>query len=224
MRIAKALIVALGLVMALPTAGWASTAKEVVSRATFAVDEFLHHLEPGDPMRVYVQNAFAVIVVPGMVRGGFILGFEHGFGAMMVRDTVSGNFGPPAFVEIFSGSLGIQAGGQMGDAILTVMNPAAVERLLQGDVRLGAEAGISVARIGVSLGAATTGNFSEDVYVFQRTAGLFGGLALNGGGIVPQDTMNRDYWGAEAVPAQIVRNFDTYDTRSDDLRAKLLRF
>lgn len=224
MRLAKALIIALSLVLVTPAGAAASTAKEVVSRATFAVDEFLHHLEPGDPMRVYVQNAFAVIVAPGMVRGGFILGFEHGFGAMMVRDTVGGRFGPPTFVEIFSGSLGIQAGGQLGDAIITVMNPAAVERLLAGDVRLGADAGLSVARVGVSLGAATTGNFSEDVYVFQRTAGLFGGMALNGGGIVPQNTMNRDYWGANAEPAQIVRNFDTFDDRSEDLRAKLLRF
>ena len=224
MRLAKALIVALGLVVALPSLGLASTAKEVLSRATFAVDEFLHHLEPADPMRVYVQNAFAVIVVPGMVRGGFILGFEHGFGAMMMRDTVSGSFGPPAFVELFSGSLGLQAGGQMGDAILTVMNPEAADRLLAGDVRLGADAGLTVARAGVSLGAATTGNFSEDVYVFQRTSGLFGGFALNGGGVVPQETMNRDYWGPNVVPAQVVRNFDSFDDRSEELRSKLTRF
>ncbi|TVQ40368.1 MAG: hypothetical protein EA356_01100, partial [Geminicoccaceae bacterium] len=90
MRLAKALILALALAMALPQTASATTAREVVTRAEFAVEEFLHHLEPADPMRVFVQNAFAVIVVPGMVRGGFILGFEHGFGAMMVRDTTSG--------------------------------------------------------------------------------------------------------------------------------------
>jgi lipid-binding SYLF domain-containing protein len=224
MRSARALIVAFALLTGFAQTAAATTAHEVVARAGIAVEAFLDDIAPDDPIRAYVQNAFAVIVMPDVLRGGFFLGAEHGFGVMLVRDTVSGRFGPPAFVELFSGSLGVQIGGQTSDAIVTVMNPEAVDRLLRGDVKLGADMGVAVARLGRTVGASTTGNFSEDLYVFQRSVGLFGGAAFSGGGVVPQGVMNRDYWGADVVPAQLVRDFDRVDTRTAGLRELLTRF
>ncbi|MFW5679923.1 MAG: lipid-binding SYLF domain-containing protein [Pseudomonadota bacterium] len=218
------MILALGLLVGLANPVSATTAREVVVKAGVAVEAFLGEMAPDDPIRAYVQNAFAVVVMPGVIRGGFFLGAEHGFGVMLVRDTVSGRFGPPAFVELFSGSLGIQFGGQTSDAIVTVMNPDAVERLLTGDVKLGADMGIAVARLGRNVGASTTGNFKEDLYVFQRSIGLFGGAALSGGGLVPQNLMNRDYWGDDVVLAELVRDFDRVDQRTADLQHLLTRF
>ena len=54
--------------------------QRVVERARLALDSFLD-----DPqfeyMRVYVQNAYAVLIVPEVLKAGFFLGGEYGVGA-----------------------------------------------------------------------------------------------------------------------------------------------
>jgi SH3 domain-containing YSC84-like protein 1 len=224
MRAARAFVLALTLVLAAPGIARAVSADEVVSRSEFVVDNFLARLAPDDAMRVYVQNAYGVVIVPGLLQGGFFVGAEHGYGVMLVRDPMTGQFGPPTFIEVFAGSLGIQFGGKTADVIMTVMNETAVERLLSGDVKLGADASIAVARLGAGIGAGVTSGFGEDIYLFEQAAGLFGGAALSGGGIVPQRVMNEHYWGVSAAPAQVARNFQTQDGRSADLRTKLTMF
>ena len=53
--------------------------ERVVERARLALDSFLD--DPTfDYMRVYVQNAYAVLVVPEMLKGGLFFGAEYGVG------------------------------------------------------------------------------------------------------------------------------------------------
>jgi SH3 domain-containing YSC84-like protein 1 len=66
--------------------------QRVVERARLALDSFLD-----DPqfeyMRVYVQNAYAVLIVPEVLKAGFFLGAEYGVGVLLVRDSQSGGWG-----------------------------------------------------------------------------------------------------------------------------------
>jgi lipid-binding SYLF domain-containing protein len=218
------LAIVLALLTAAPQPARALTGDEVVTRAEFALESFLGALGADDVTRVYVQNAYAVIVIPDLIKGGFVLGAEHGVGVVMVRDTVSGRFGPPAFMEIYGGSLGLQAGAKSSHVIMTVMNPKAVEAVLDGDMKLGAEFSMAVMRVGGTFGAATTTAFGEDIYVFERTAGLFGGASIAGGGLVPQRQLNNAYWGAGTTPHSIAKSFHLVDARTADLQSTLLRF
>ena len=133
-------IVGCALFATIATPAEAGTEKQdrVVERARHALDSFLE-----DPkfeyMRVYVQNAYAVLVVPDVIKGGFFLGAEHGVGVLLVRDPQTGNWGQPAFYSLYGGSLGIQFGGTMGDMVITVMNERAVDKLIADRVRLGAD-------------------------------------------------------------------------------------
>ena len=224
MRLLHALVLAFALMTTAPSPAAAATAAQVVTQAEFALDNFLAALPEDDVTRIYVQNAYAVVVVPNFIKGGFVLGAEHGLGVLLVRDTDTGRFGPPTFVEIFGGSIGLQAGGKSSDLILTVMNRRATEALLDGDVRIGAELSAAFIRVGGAFGAATTTAMGEDLYIFERTAGLFGGASLGGSGIVPQRRLNRDFWGEGTTPAAIVRRFGLDDARTSELQATLLRF
>jgi len=218
-------IVGCALFAAIATPADAGTEKQdrVVERARHALDSFLE-----DPkfeyMRVYVQNAYAVLVVPDVIKGGFFLGAEHGVGVLLVRDPQTGNWGQPAFYSLYGGSLGIQFGGTMGDMVITVMNERAVDKLIADRVRLGADVEMAIGRFGLGVGAGTTTHFGEDLYAFSKSEGLFGGMALGGTVVAPRHDWNEAYYGRPVDPKQIVRQPAGSRTDVAALRQSLTRF
>jgi lipid-binding SYLF domain-containing protein len=221
----KLRVIALALAFALVAVEAAArTARQVIERATDTATAFLDVLPPDDVTRIYVQNAYAVLVMPDVVKGGFVLGAEHGFGVLMVRDPESGEFGPPAFFESFGGSIGLQAGGKSSDALVTIMNPRAVDAILDGGVQFGGQFSMAVLRGGGTFGAATTTARADDMYLFELPTGFFGGASLSGAGLRPQQVHNEDYYGGPTEPVDVVRDFDRVDPRSTELRRLLLEF
>ena len=131
----------------------------------------------------------------------------------------------PAFFDVYGGSLGLQIGGQTMDAVFTLMNQGAIDRLLSARFKIGADASGALGPIGSSVGAATTVNFGEDVYVFSRNKGLFGGLSLDGTVIVPKPEWNAAYYGQAVTPGQIVKDRSVPNQPgSAELRNVLARF
>ncbi len=224
MRLARAFAVLAALILAAPAPAEAASAEEVVTRAGFTVDNFLADLPPDDVTRVIMQNAYGVLIVPGLIKAGFVLGAEHGLGVLLVRDTQSGRFGPPTFFEIFGGSVGFQIGAKSSDTIWAIMNPKALNTVLNGDMNLGGEFSLAVLQVGGTYGAGTTTALGEDIYVFERPKGLFGGASLEGSGVLPNNNFNESYWGSGSTPESIARQFNRVDARSSGLREALLLF
>ena len=155
-------------------------------------------------MRVYVQNAYGVLIIPDLLKGGFFIGVEHGTGVLLARDPQSGDWSQPAFFDLWGGSFGLQFGGQTSDAIFTLMNPGAVQKLLTSPFQMGADASVAVGELGAGVGAGTTVQFGEDVYAFARNMGLYGGLALDGTYVMPRDDWNQAFYGQPLTAEQIV--------------------
>ena len=197
--------------------------QRVVDRARLVVEDFLDD-ENFEYMRVYVQNAYAVFVVPDMLQAGFLIGAEHGLGVLLVRDRNSGAWSDPAFYDIYGGSFGLQFGGQSADAVFTIMNLEAINKLLGSKFKLGADASIAVGRTGASVGAGTTVRFGEDVYLFSRNKGLYGGLALDGSVVLPRQEWNDAYYGAAASPREILNSIKPTTAGSAGLRDALDKF
>jgi lipid-binding SYLF domain-containing protein len=175
----------------------------VVDKARIVVESFLNDTEFAK-MRVYVQNAYGVLIIPDLLKGGFFIGVEHGTGVLLARDPQSGVWGQPAFYDIWGGSFGLQFGGQSSDAIFTLMNQGAIQKLLTSKFQLGADASVAVGELGAGVGAGTTVQFGEDVYAFARNMGLYGGLALDGTYAQPRNDWNRAYYGQPLTAEQIV--------------------
>ena len=181
----------------------ASDQQLVVDKARIVVETFL-----ADPdfakMRVYVQNAYGILIIPDLLKGGFFIGVEHGTGVLLARDPQSGAWSQPAFFDIWGGSFGLQLGGQTSDALFTLMNPGAIQKILSSRFQLGADASVAVGELGAGVGAGTTVQFGEDVYAFARNMGLYGGLALDGTYVMPRDAWNQDFYGQPLTAEQIV--------------------
>ena len=64
-------------------------------------------------MDVPGTRAHGLLIIPELVKGGFIVGAEAGFGVFMVRGS-DGTWSAPAFYTLAAGSIGLQIGGQVG--------------------------------------------------------------------------------------------------------------
>jgi lipid-binding SYLF domain-containing protein len=178
--------------------------QRLVDQARLVVEEFLDNPDYAT-MRVYVQNAYGILVVPDLLKGGFIVGGQYGSGVMLARDPQTGLWSEPAFYDVYGGSLGLQIGGQTMDMVFTLMNQGAVDKMLANRFKLGADASGALGPVGSGAGVATTTRFGEDVYVFSRNKGLYGGLSVDGTVIVPKNEWNGTYYGQPYSPDQIVR-------------------
>lgn len=165
----------------------------------------------------FLKDAVAVVVLPDMVKGGFIFGAEGGNGVLLARRR--GVWSDPTFVTAGGGSVGLQIGGQVQDVIMIVRSAAALDSILDDRLRLGAEASVAAGPVGGGIEGATTSNLNADVLIFADAIGAFAGAALEGAVIAPRESRNADFYG-EARAARAVLETAS-DARAAGLRTAL---
>src|SRR6202050_249291 len=89
--------------------------------------------DKGIPEEV-LNGAKCIVVVPNLLKGGFIFGGKHGRGVASCR-TPQG-WSAPAFVSVGGGSWGLQIGGEGGDVVMLVMNDRGWQHLLSAKFEL----------------------------------------------------------------------------------------
>jgi lipid-binding SYLF domain-containing protein len=194
----------------------ASAAEELVEESRFSIERILS--DPGfAEVKDFVAKARGVLIIPELVKGGFIVGGEGGSGVLMVRGA-DGSWSPPAFYTLAAGSVGFQIGGQVSEVVFTLMNDGAVEAILTDEIKLGADAGVAVGPFGKGLEASTTTNFNADIYAFSRSVGLFGGGVLEGAKLINRQEWTDAYYGASAPPRAVVIERKFFNPHAEALR------
>ncbi len=191
----------LGLAFARPAMAL-SDQQEIIDKARITFDKLIQSPEFAE-LPNYVKRAKALMIFPELIKGGFIIGGEGGSGVLVVRDTNQG-WSNPAFYTLAAGSLGLQIGGQVSEVVLTIMSEKALDAVIDNQMKLGGEVSMAAGPLGKGLEASTTTNLEADVYSFAKTAGLFGGVSLEGAGILKRDSWNASYYGTGATPYAIV--------------------
>ena len=194
----------------------ASAAEELVERSRFSIERMLIDEELPE-LKGYVTRAHGLLIIPELVKGGFIVGAEAGSGVLMVRGG-DGTWSEPAFYTLAAGSIGLQIGGQVSEVVFAVMSQDAVDALLRSEIKLGGDLSITVGPIGKGLEASTTTNLKADVFAFSKNVGLFGGGALKGAKLFARKEMNEGYYGTGAAPRGIVIERNFFNPQSEKLR------
>jgi len=148
------------------------------------------------------DRARCVIVVPSLKKAAFVIGGEYGKGLMSCRK--NGEWTAPVFMEIGKGSWGLQIGAQSIDLVLLVTSEHGMEKLLRNKVSLGVEASIAAGPVGRDARAATDAQLNAEILSYSRTQGLFAGINLSGGVVQPDDDDNRDLYGKDVSPADVL--------------------
>ena len=91
----------------------------------------------------HARCAKAILIVPQLLKGALILGFEGGTGVLLVRDEKTGAWSQPAFYKLRTGSLGLQIGAESSDMVFLVMTTKGVESFYTSSFRLGGDASVA---------------------------------------------------------------------------------
>lgn len=173
-------------------------------------------------MNSAIAKASAVLIVPNLLKGAFIVGGEGGNGVLLAR-RLDGSWSAPVFVTLGAASIGLQIGGQSSKVLFAVMHDAALDALLSDKVKLGVDLGVAVAHVGAGLEASTTTAARGDIFQFAVSQGLFGGGALEGAVIEPRTSWNDAYYGRTLGAKAIVADPNLASPGADALRAALDR-
>lgn len=182
----------------------ADTLDERVAAATEVLQDLQRIPEQAIPPNL-LNSAYAVAVLPNVVKGGFIVGGSYGKGVLMVRQP-DGSWSNPAFIKLVKVGIGWQAGIQGADLVLVFKSRRGVDNIANGTFTLGGSASASAGPVGRTAQAMTDGEFKSEIYTYARSRGLFAGVSLDGGAITIDDAANTEWYG-NAVSGDAARIF-----------------
>ena len=137
----------------------------IVQAATGVLNEIMSVPAQGIPAAL-LRNAQGIVIVPGMLKGGFVIGVRHGNGVAVLRDD-AGNWRPPSFISITGGSIGWQAGVQSTDVVLVFKTKNSIQRFASGKFTIGGDVS-AAAGPGREASAATDITLKAEVYSYSE--------------------------------------------------------
>jgi SH3 domain-containing YSC84-like protein 1 len=178
------------------TYAWAGSASEdSVARLQSSVEvlqAIMATPDKGIPEEV-LNDAKCILVIPDLIKGGFIVGGKHGRGVASCR-TAAG-WSAPAFVSLSGGSAGLQIGVEGVDLVMLVMNDQGFQHLLSSKFELTGEASGAAGPVGRHASAGTDWKMNTQVLTYSRSKGAFAGLTLEGAVVQQDDDSTRAIYG-----------------------------
>jgi lipid-binding SYLF domain-containing protein len=182
----------------------AGDVEDRVVRSALVLREVMGIKEKGIPADL-LNKCACVIVIPNMLKGGFMGGGNYGRGVMSCRtEQGEGPWSAPSMTLVGGGSFGLQIGGQAVDLVLLVMNMRGAMSLLNSKITLGGDASVAAGPVGRTASAETDAWMSAEILAYSRSKGLFGGIALKGGVVRPDNKANEILYGKTVTPKSLL--------------------
>jgi len=164
-----------------------------------------------------LKDAKAVLIVPNLLKAGFILGGSGGSGVLIARDEKTGDWSQPAFYTLGSVTFGLQIGGESAEVIMMIRTQKALDALFTTEFKLGGDMSVAAGPMGTGASGAVT----ADIVSFAKSKGLFAGLNLEGSVVKVNEDSNRAYYGKAVSPLDIIVKKTVSNMDSNKLRAEL---
>jgi SH3 domain-containing YSC84-like protein 1 len=171
-------------------------AETLIAKSRVVIEEMLDSPDKAGPAEL-MKNCAGLVIIPGMLKGGFIVGGSFGKGVVLAHK--DGKWTGPAFIHIGAGSLGFQIGVESIDLILVVVGENTMDSFLKTSFKLGGDVAVVGGPLGVQATAATDILLKGGIYSYSRAKGLFAGLSLEGAVVGTQTGLNKAYYDMESV-------------------------
>ena len=212
----RATLIAVCVLASVGVAG-VSELQELVSDARSAVVDFTS--DPAmDWFRDHVKNAKGVLIIPRLLKGGFIFGGSGGSGVLLARDPDTGAWSDPAFYTLGSVIVGPQIGGEAAQVMLLIMTQRGLDSMMASSVKLGADVEVAAGPVGAGTKAVLA-----DIVAYSRTKGFFGGATVEGAWVGEREGWNQEYYGSPVRPIEILLDRKVANPQADGLREALAR-
>jgi lipid-binding SYLF domain-containing protein len=177
----KKAIASVCLCFALTLSASASSSREDlqarIDAAKVVLDQIMNAKDATIPLNI-LQQATCVGVIPGLIKGAFVVGAQYGQGVVTCR--TGHGWSAPVFIRMAGGSFGFQIGGQSTDLILVAVNDRGFQDLLKDKFKIGGDASAAAGPVGRNGTAATDWKMSAELLSYSRNKGLFAGIDLDG--------------------------------------------
>jgi len=182
----------------------ATDERDRARNAAAVLSEIMQIPETGIPNEL-MSRAEAVAVIPHVVKGAFGIGGEYGQGLASHR-LDNGRWSPPSFIKIGGGSFGLQLGVEATDLVLIFTSRDGFKGLLDGKVKLGADAAVAAGPVGRNAEVSSDVLLRSPVFAYSRSKGLFAGISLEGSVVTINDSANHNVYGKEISAEDILYN------------------
>ncbi len=218
---------ALALPLAAPfisaTPAWADAKRQsLVDQSLRSASKVLSGKDYPDAVKM-MGKAKAVLIIPELVQGGFIVGAAGGRGVLVTR-AGTGDWSYPAFYDMGSGSLGLQIGGKVSEIVFIILTEKGLQAILNSKFKFGAEAGVTMVAIGVGMEGASTAAVGADIVAYSNSAGLFAGASIEGSYLDADNDWNALYYGQGASARAIVLDRRYTNPGAEPLRQFLAKW
>jgi lipid-binding SYLF domain-containing protein len=158
------------------TSGAALAAGSTTAEIDAKVDAALGRLKaevPGSDS--VIADAKGILVFAEVIKAGFVIAGEGGEGALRIGGKTEG------YYTIFSGSVGLQAGGQKRDIIMVFLDAGALKNFQDSNGwKAGADGTVTLIDVGAS-GTIDTATLKKPIVGFiVGQKGLMAGVSLDG--------------------------------------------
>jgi len=152
------------------------------------------------------QKAEAVAIFPSVYKAGLIFGGRYGKGIIVAKDN-KGVWTNPVFVELISGSIGLQFGVSKSDIVLVFKTKESLDGLINSKLTLGSDISIAAGPTGREAGVASNLFLDTEVYMYAITKGLYLGVSLIGDSIIVDKEANKNFYKDDVSPTDIINNY-----------------
>jgi SH3 domain-containing YSC84-like protein 1 len=193
-----------------------------IHEASVTLHELLNAGDRGIPEHL-INRAQCIGIIPDLKRAGFILGGKYGKGVLTCR-TAGGGWSAPATMRVEGGSIGLQIGAGETDMVFLVMNRSGEEKLMRDKFTVGGDATVMAGPVGRSSQAQTDAAMTAEILAYSRAHGVFGGVALEGATLRPDNDDNAKIYGHPVSVREIVHGDVAAPASASGLLNELSRF
>ena len=201
-----------------------SEQQELVEKAIITIEKMTTRADLKEHLRKYIPKAKGILIIPALIKGGFIFGGEGGSGVLLTRGK-GGKWSYPAFYTMGAVSFGLQFGGQVSEMMMLILTAKGLTSIIDNKVKIGVELNAAVGPHGVGVEGATSTALGADILTYSIAKGAFLGGAIEGAVIEQQEALNYEYYNdVSATPRAILLDGKFRNPKADRLRSVLARF
>jgi lipid-binding SYLF domain-containing protein len=147
------------------------------------------------------------IVITTQFRGGVGLGFQEGYGTILVKKR-DGRWSVPVVVRAGEASVGIQFGGSRIETVYVILNEDTPRLLFEGRFNIGVDAAAVAGPHASEFEKADKQLLNVPVLVYSSHKGIFAGATVKSGYITRSDAVNRAFYNLDYdLPELLYGNF-----------------
>jgi lipid-binding SYLF domain-containing protein len=175
-----------------------------IERSMAVLEEMTSRKDQAGAFSQLLARAEGIVIYPKLVNIGWGIGIMFGDGIVLRKDRTTGQWYGPAFIELKTGSVGLQAGIQEVSLVLLLMDENGLDVFKRTDFEIGADISIAPGPLGASIQADV--DLNDSIYSYSYSKGIYAGFTLSGSVVRADSRANRNFYGGSITSEEIMNN------------------